>query len=47
MKATLTVFGAVPTVRTSYGVSAKSGFVQPAVAQLPVSFLTMFAVTYG
>ena len=47
MKATLTAFGAVPTVWTWYGASAKSGVVQPAVAQLPVSFLTMFAVTYG
>ena len=35
MKATLTVFGAVPTVRIWYGASAKAGFVQPAVAQLP------------
>ena len=47
MKATLTSLGAVPTVLTSNGASAKSGVSQPAVAQLPVSFLTMFAVTYG
>ena len=35
MKATLTAFGAVPTVWIWYGASAKSGFVQPAVAQFP------------
>ena len=35
----------LPTVFIVYGAAAKAGMVQPAVAQLPVSFVTMFAVT--